>query len=147
MSRILLVLLGLMPGGMLVAAEAPWQVEGALTVDVFQAAHLYEQGAVFVDVREAERWRWGHIEGAVHLDLAGGFGDLAGAQWPRDLPLVIYCDSALCLRAPVAVRQAVSWGYRHVFYFREGYYAWQLADFPLGRGLAGEVPLLNAQAR
>ena len=33
----------------------------------------------------------------------------------------------------------MSWGYKQVFYFRDGYFAWQLLDFPLGKGVEGEV--------
>ena len=46
--------------------------------------------------------------------------------------------TVMSLASAEAVRLAVSWGYRQVFYFREGYFAWQLQDFPQGKGLAGE---------
>ena len=45
---------------------------------------------------------------------------------PRELPLVIYCDSEVCPRGALAAALAVEWGYEQVFYFREGYFAWQL---------------------
>lgn len=120
------------------AQEAPMQVAGAMTVNVLQARYLYERGVVFVDVRPTREWTWGHIHGALHLDLLGRFDDLAQPHWPRQAPLVIYCDSDVCLQSAEAVRRAVSWGYRQVFYFREGFFAWQLLDFPQGKGLEGE---------
>lgn len=129
MRRFLVLLLVVVPLG-LSAREAPSAVDGALTVNVFQAKRLHELGALFVDVRAGREWSWGHVEGAVHFDLADEFGTLASRQWSRELPLVLYCDSAICPHSAQAARMAVAWGYRQVFYFRDGYFAWQLHDFP-----------------
>lgn len=129
------------------ATEAPMGVEGAITVNVWQAKHLYDHGALFVDVRPAREWGWGHVRGAVHLDLAGRFAALALPHWPRQIPLVLYCDSEVCLRSALAAHLAVSWGYQQVFYFRGGYFAWQLLDYPLGKGQAGEAVAISAEER
>jgi len=110
MRRILVVLLVVVSFGAH-AAEAPDNVDGAMTVNVFQAKRLHELGAVFIDVRADREWLWGHVEGAVHFDLASDFVSLAGPEWPRELPLVIYCDSEVCPRSAEAARMAVSWGY------------------------------------
>ncbi|EJO94088.1 rhodanese domain-containing protein [Ectopseudomonas mendocina DLHK] len=123
----------------LAAQEAPLEVRGAITVNVMQAKHLYDHGAVFIDVRPAREWGWGHVEGAMHMDLRGRFAGLAQPQWPRDLPLVIYCDSEVGPQSAQAVEQAVAWGFSRVFYFRGGYFAWQLFDFPMGKDTAGEA--------
>ena len=129
------------------AQEAPMEVDGAMTVNVLQARYLYERGAVFIDVRPTREWSWGHVHGALHYDLAGRFDELARPDWPRNMPLVIYCDSDVCPHGAEAVRMAVSWGYRQVFYFREGYFAWQLLDFPQGKGLQGERLVFNRPER
>lgn len=129
------------------AREAPLRVEGAMTVNVLQAKYLYDRGAVFIDVRPSREWGWGHVRGALHLDLADRFGSLARPHWPRQMPVVIYCDSEVCPHSALAVHLAVSWGYLHVFYFREGYFAWQLLDFPLGKGRVGEVALISETDR
>lgn len=135
MMRMLALLLCLAPlSG--VAQEAPSEVSGALTVNAYQARRLHEVGAVFVDVRSPREWSWGHVQGAVHLELATRFGTLADSQLPRAVPLVIYCDSDLCPGSAQAARMAVGWGYRQVFYFRDGYFAWQLEDFPQEKGAA-----------
>ena len=128
------------------AQEAPMEVEGAMTVNVLQARYLYERGVVFIDVRPTREWTWGHIHGALHFDLLSRFNDLAQPHWPREMPLVIYCDSEVCPHGAHAVKLAVSWGYRQVFYFREGYFAWQLLDFPQGKGVEGERLVFNRTA-
>ncbi len=145
MLRILMLCLLVSPPW-LNAAEAPAEVEGAMTIDVYQARQLHELGAVFVDVRPSREWSWGHIEGAVHMDLAREFFGLSQTEWPRTVPLVVYCDSEVCPASAEAVRLAVEWGYEQVFYFREGYFAWMLADFPLDKGRFNGVTTLNAQA-
>lgn len=125
--------------------EAPQAVDGAMTIDVRQAKYLYDRGAMFVDVRPAREWGWGHVHGAVHLDLANRFSALALPHWPREMPLVIYCDSEVCPRSALAAHLAVSWGYQRVFYFRGGYFAWQLFDLPQGKGQEGEVVAISVE--
>ncbi len=44
-------------------------IDGATTVDLDKAKSLYDEGAVFIDVRDLQAWSLGHIEGAVHLDF------------------------------------------------------------------------------
>ena len=145
MLRILMLCLLASPAW-LSAAEAPSHVNGAMTVNVYQARQLHALGAVFIDVRPRREWLWGHVEGAVHMSLAHEFFGLSRTEWPRSVPLVIYCNSDVCPASAEAVRLAVAWGYQQVFYFREGYFAWMLADLPQGKGHIDDVTTLNAQA-
>jgi rhodanese-related sulfurtransferase len=121
------------------ASEAPLEVRGATTVNAMQARQLYEYGVLFIDVRPAREWSWGHVHGALHLALDGRFAELKGDDWPREMPLVLYCDSEVCPHSAEAARRAVGWGFQQVYYFRSGYFAWQLLDFPLGKGHEGEL--------
>lgn len=137
--RCRLLLVCLLLAGALQAAEAPLEVAGATTVNALQARQLYEFGVLFIDVRPAREWSWGHVHGALHLELDGRFIELAEADWPRGMPIVLYCDSEVCPQGAEAARRAVRWGFQHVYYFRSGYFAWQLLDFPLGKGHEGEL--------
>ncbi len=146
MSRILSLLLLLMLSTELWGhGSLAKKVKGVATIDLAQAKLLYDTGAVFVDIRPVSEWSWGHVYGAVHLDFYDEFGNLEAKRWPRDVPLVIYCDSDLCQNGAVAAGLALTWGYKKVFYFQDGYFAWQLADLPLGKGMAGELTELSAQ--
>lgn len=131
-------------GAAVQAQEAPQVVDGAMTINARQAKILYDYGAMFVDVRSSREWGWGHVEGAVHLDLADRFSALALPHWSRKQPLVIYCDSEVCPRGALASSLAVSWGYQQVFYFRSGYFAWQLLDYPQDKGQASGVLAVTA---
>ncbi|WP_407291367.1 rhodanese-like domain-containing protein [Stutzerimonas zhaodongensis] len=145
MLRILMLCLLASPAW-LCAAEAPAQVDGAMTVNVHQARQLHLLGAVFIDVRPRREWAWGHVKGAVHLSLAHNFAGLSQREWPRSVPLVVYCNSEVCPASAEAARLAVAWGYQQVFYFREGYFAWMLADYPQEKDRVGGITTLNAQA-
>lgn len=101
---------------------SPLEVRGALTVDAVEAKNLHDQGATFVDVRNLPLWNLGHVEDAHWLDLKTDFTEanlLKKAS--RNDPVVIYCEGAKCLRSSQACVLAVSWGFQHVYYFRDGF--------------------------
>jgi|SRR5690606_7423381 len=135
-ALLLLLCLGVPLAG---ASEAPLQVRGATTVNVVQARQLYEFGVLFIDVRPAREWGWGHVHGALHLELERRFHEISTPDWPRSMPIVLYCDSEFCPHSAEAARRAVGWGFQQVYYFRSGYFAWQLLDFPQGKGQEGEL--------
>lgn len=124
-----------------VQADAPEAVNGAKTVDLQQAKDLYDQGAVFIDVRDQQSWSLGHIEGSVNLDFnASEFAVLyISPDLDRSTPIVFYTSSALNIRSAMASFFASNWGYTNVYYFREGFYSWMAADYPVELKLAGRA--------
>lgn len=123
----------------LARAEAPETVIGAKTVGLEQAKSLFDQGAVFIDVRDQQSWSLGHIEGSVNLDFnASEFAVLyISPDLDRTTPIVFYTSSALNIRSAMASFFASNWGYTNVYYFREGFYSWMAADYPVELKLAG----------
>jgi len=120
-------------------ADAPETVIGAKTVDLEQAKELFDEGAVFIDVRDQQSWSLGHIEGSVNLDFnASEFAVLyISPDLDRTTPIVFYTSSALNIRSAMASFFASNWGYTNVYYFREGFYSWMAADYPVELKLAG----------
>lgn len=115
-----------------VFADQVESINGAKTVDAFEALQLFEQGATFIDVRDQFEYQLGHIRSAVHLDLKREFNDLYLIETlDRNIPIVIYCNSAQCYRSAVATFLAVAWGYENVHYFKDGYYTWLALDLPV----------------
>ena len=114
-------------------AEAPLVIEGATTVGVDKARSLYDEGAVFIDVRDRQSWSLGHIEGAVNLDFnANEFSVLyLSEDLDRSTPIVFYTSSSLNIRSAMASFFASNWGYTNVYYFRDGFYTWMAADMPV----------------
>jgi len=116
----------------LASAEQIESIKGAKTVDAYEALQLFEKGATFVDVRDEFEYQLGHIRSAVHLDLKRDFNDLYLIETlDRNIPIVIYCNSAHCYRSAVATFLAVSWGYENVHYFKDGYFTWMALDLPV----------------
>ncbi len=114
-------------------------IKGATTVNALEAMDLYQQGALFVDVRDNFEYQLGHIRSAVHLDLKREFNDLYLIETlDRNIPIVIYCNSSHCYRSAVATFLAVGWGYENVYYFKDGYFTWLALDFPAT--LSGDNP-------
>ena len=112
--------------------RSPEQVEGTITTSLQQAKTLFDEGVVFVDVRNVRLYTKKHIPGAYHLDLKNGFEEEAlAAIVKRDQPVVIYCSGVKCSRSYKASATAVSWGFSKVHYFRGGIVAWKNAGYPL----------------
>jgi len=127
-----ILLLSLFFSASVLSDQSPLGITGAQTVSVFQAKSLYDQGAVFVDVRSDDEWSIGHIEGAIHLDFQRDFSKLYSADGvTKKTPLVIYCNSSNCLRSAYASAVTVYWGFHQVYYFRSGYFSWMLEDYPV----------------
>lgn len=115
------------------ATESPLTIEGATTVDAAEAKSLFDKQALFVDVRKDSDWDAGRIPGAVHLDnKTGVFSEATlSAEISKDENVVIYCNGASCPRSAKGSADAVSWGFKQVYYFRDGFPAWKAAGYPV----------------
>ncbi len=113
-------------------SESPAAVDGATTINVDEAWNLFRHGAVFVDVRMAKAFDSGRIPGAVNLALKHQFTQPNLSLHARpEQPVVVYCGGPHCPLSAKATGKAVSWGYQHLFYFREGLPGWKKAGYPV----------------
>lgn len=114
------------------AAESPVSVPGATTVNAAEAKALFDSGAKFIDVRKSSDFDAGRVPGAESLDLKLAFTAEALAKVvAKDKEVVIYCNGLDCPRSAEGSAMAVGWGHTKVYYFRDGYPAWQLAGYPV----------------
>lgn len=114
------------------ADEAPFSVQGAQTISTEQAAELYQKQATFIDVRSRDKWQWGHIQGASHFGLRSTFALLRHPGFiERGRPVVIYSNGSHTMRSALAAYMAASWGYEKIYYYRDGFFAWQAQDYPI----------------
>lgn len=103
-----------------------------IVIDIDQAKRLYDLGAVFIDVRDDEQWRIGHIKDARHVNFRKNFARLKTLDGiDKDTALVFYCSSAECEIGPYAAAVSMEWGFKNVLYFQDGYFAWMLEDYPI----------------
>lgn len=111
---------------------SPESIAGAITIDEKKAKPLFEQGMLFVDVRKDSDWEAGRIPGAIHLYVKTDFTEAKLLQFVnKDDPLVIYCNGPKCFLSSRAVRKAVQWGFKHIYYFRTGFPSWRAANLPV----------------
>lgn len=111
---------------------SPTEVEGALTIDVHKAKALFDEGLLFVDTRKDSDWEAGRIPDAEHLELKSVFSEASLLEIAsKDQPLVFYCNGEHCMRSSKACVKAVSWGFKNVYYFRDGFPAWKAAGYPV----------------
>jgi rhodanese-related sulfurtransferase len=112
--------------------STPESVDGATTVDAQQAKNLFDQEALFVDLRKENMWNSGRIPGAVWLEMKTAFTKEAlEAEAEKGEALVFYCSGVRCPRSAKACKKALEWGYTNVNYFRTGFPAWKNAGFPV----------------
>ncbi len=114
-----------------VQAKSPTEVEGATTVDVAAAKALFDRGVPFVDVRRPSSYWDGHIPSAVNINWVGEFTEAKlGEVATKDQEVVIYCAGSTCFKSSASCAKAVSWGFKKVYYFRDGYPGWEAAGYP-----------------
>ena len=111
-----------------VQAQSPTEVDGATTVDVATAKALLDRGVPFLDVRSNNSYDAGHIPGAANLSTALTESELAEVAG-KDQEVVIYCGGSNCHRSSGVCKRAVSWGWKKVYYFRDGYPGWEAAGY------------------
>lgn len=111
---------------------SPNTVKGTETVDAQKAKSLFDRGVLFVDVRSSKDWDAGRIPGAEHIEFNAKFSeDTLSKVAKKDAELVLYCNGPKCMRSSEASEKAVIWGYSKVYYFRDGFPAWQGAGYPV----------------
>jgi len=115
-----------------VVADDESSATRVITINLEQAKRLYDLGAVFIDVRSDEQWQLGHIKDARHVSFTRNFARLKNLEGiDRETPLVFYCGMPECKVGPYASAVSMEWGFENVFYFRQGYFAWLMQDYPV----------------
>lgn len=114
------------------AGVSPETVDGAITVDTAKARVLFDNEAAFVDARKDSDWEAGRVPGAIHLDVKKALTEEAlAAEVNKNEPVVFYCNGHKCLRSSKASAMAASWGWKKVYYYRDGFPAWKAAGNPV----------------
>jgi sulfur-carrier protein adenylyltransferase/sulfurtransferase len=94
-----------------------------------EAQQAAKQGALLVDVREADEWAQGHAPGALHVPR--GFLELRIEEKARDkdAKIVLYCAGGT--RSAFAARSLQELGYSDVVSLTGGFGKWKEAGLPI----------------
>jgi len=121
----------------LFAAEKPYapvSIPGTIIVSAEEVVELTlsRPELVIIDSRKKSEYSKGHIEGAVNLlNTTTRREDLAALCPDKTTPIVFYCNGIRCLRSSDAIRKAMDWDYRNVFWFRGGWKEWMDKRLPI----------------
>ncbi len=102
-------------------------------IDVDQLKTWIDQGKkmLLVDSRVAPEYKESHIPTAINIPTP--VMDQHREKLPKDLsyPLVFYCNGwPDCKKSHDACSKAVQWGYKQVYWFRDGIPIWQAKGYP-----------------
>src|SRR4051812_49622125 len=81
------------------------------------------EGAVWIDVREADEWQEGHLPGAVHIPRGFLESRVEGVAPDKATPVVLYCASAA--RSAFAAKSLEELGYENVHSLTGGVTGWK----------------------
>jgi molybdopterin/thiamine biosynthesis adenylyltransferase/rhodanese-related sulfurtransferase len=80
-------------------------------------------GAVWIDVREADEWQEGHLPGAFHIPRGYLESRVEGVAPDKSTELIVYCASAA--RSAFAAKTLQELGYEHVHSLAGGFTDWK----------------------
>jgi len=131
MKKFLLLLL-LTLSTLFAGYNAPMQVQGSATIDSKTAYDYYNMNALFLDVRPYNMVRQqGKIKDAVNIYVDDMTPERMAKVTQKVNPVIIYCNGAGCSLSAEAAVKLVKWGYSNVYYYRDGYPAWQYYKLPV----------------
>lgn len=108
------------------------QGAGAAAVAPHEAIRMMNGGAVLVDLRSANQFKDGHIEGARNVPGDQLAADAKALNRLAGKTLVLYCDNGATTNA--ALRTLARAGAKDVFSLRGGLAAWKQENLPVVKG-------------
>ena len=101
-------------------------------VSTATAKELFDRGVLFVDVRNGDDYKNGHIPGAIHVDVRDStFEDKFVKVAKKDQEIVIYCSGSSCTRSSLAIAKAMRLGFENLYRFKKGYPGWKSAGYAI----------------
>ena len=105
--------------------------ESLRSVSPQELIRLMNQGALVLDLRPAEQYQAGHLNGARRMNSEQILSAGDALKKHKEKTVVVYDDSGALEGA--AVRQLSAQGFTRVFALRGGLSAWRADNLPLSR--------------
>lgn len=105
-------------------------------IQLKEAEAKFDQGVTFVDAREPEEYRGGHVKGAVNIpggEAPEAIQSVLEAQSP-DHEIVVYCDGEECGSSTLLAGKLQRLGFNKVYVFFGGWTVWRTAGLPAEKG-------------
>jgi rhodanese-related sulfurtransferase len=117
---------------LVLAFELRQRGAAAAAIAPFEAIRMMNTGAVLVDLRSANQFKDGHIEGARNVPGDQIAADPKALERLAGKTIVLYCDSGTTTAA--AQRTLERAGAKNVFSLRGGLAAWKQENLPVVKG-------------
>ena len=116
---------------LVITTESRLRATAFAAITAQELVRLMNQGALVLDIRKADEFAAGHINGAKHLPSDQVL--TAGENFKRfkDKPVVVYCDSGSL--AASAIRQLHEQGFTKAFTLRGGFAGWRADNLPIAK--------------
>ena len=98
-------------------------------ISATDAAREVEQGAMLIDVREAEDWQEGHAPGAIHVSRGTIELEIEEKAPALDTPIICHCGGGS--RSALVAESLQKMGYTNVRSMAGGFKAWKQAGLPV----------------
>lgn len=99
------------------------------SISLLQAKQLHDEGILFVDAREVEYWKDGHIPGALvnrnFMELTFKIDSIQG----RNKPVVLYCSDDDCGSSEDLAYDLQFSDFTHLYVFKGGWLEWNNAGY------------------
>ena len=115
----------------IVVYEMRTRSESLLTVSPQELIRLMNQGALVLDLRPAEQFQAGHLNGARQMGSEQILNAADTLKKHKEKAVVVYDDTGSLGAA--AVRQLNAQGFTRAFMLRGGLTAWRADNLPLSR--------------
>lgn len=90
---------------------------------------LGKEGVCIIDVRTAEEFSRGHIDGSINVPIQNLKEEIASFLADKSMKIYAYCLSGS--RSNIAVFELIKMGYKNSFSMTSGLLAWRANKFPL----------------
>ena len=111
---------------------APAYADGVRSIDVAQAQTMKSQGALLLDVREANEYASGHAPGSVLIPVGQLEKRLQEIRQFQDKPVAVICRSGRRSAAAAEILQKA--GFTDVKNVEGGMLAWEKTGLPVVQG-------------
>ena len=105
----------------------PEKIEGSSNLTAEQVIELILSNSdlVLIDSRKKTEYIKGHIEGAINmLNTRMTKAGMEAVVPDKSTAVLFYCNGRRCLRSSDAVRKALTWDYKNIYWFRGGWKEW-----------------------
>jgi rhodanese-related sulfurtransferase len=123
-----------------VTPPAPPPAESGWFISVQQAKEIYDKNeAIFIDARNFDEYREGHILGSMHIDkkyFDGAAGGDKARKYLIGQHVVIYCHGAECTDSEAVAKRLVALNLHigPIHIIKDGIGGWQKAGYPVDKG-------------